>query len=606
MSSETKKFDVYLDGVIVGVCENPLKFVNDIKERRRIGRIPKEVNVSYDEKEQKVVINSEKGRPRRPLIVVKNGKPLLTPKLKTELMNGNITFKDLVNQGVIEFLDTDEEENALIALKEEDITKEHTHLEIHPAVIFGSQAALVPFAEHNLSPRVMLGAKTMKQGLGIYSMNYLLRMDTDTSILHYPQRPITKTFMYDVIDYDNHPAGQNIVLAVMSWHGFNMDDAIIFNKGSIERGLFRSTYFRPYRTEELRYPGGQLDKIEIPDKEIRGFRTEEAYAHLDEDGIVRPEAKVKAGDVLIGKTSPPRFLTSLEEFRVGTENRRETSETVRHKESGVVDEVLITESEEGNKLVTVKLRDQRIPEIGDKFSTRHGQKGVIGLIVPPENLPFTAAGITPDIIFSPHSLPSRMTIGQLIELISGKVGALNGEIIDGSPFDHEEENSLREKLLKLGFRDDGVETMYDGITGRIYKARIFVGNIYYLKLKHMVANKIHARSRGPVQLLTRQPTEGRSKEGGLRLGEMENHCFVAHGASLTLKERFGSDKTVVPVCKKCGTIAIYNKFRKKGVCAYCGEDTPITFIEMSYAFKLLLDELKALCIYPKLILKPRS
>jgi len=597
--------DVYVNGKLEGTCDDPKEWVERIREQRRVGSIPKEVNIAYDEEQDIVLVNSEKGRSRRPLIVVKNGKSLLTKELYEKLEKGEISFNDLIKQGVVEYLDAEEEENTLIALNEAQLTPKHTHLELSPAIIFGSKASMVPFPEHNLSVRVMIGAKTMKQGIGVYASNYLLRMDTDANILHYPQRPIVNTYIYDVMDYDSHPVGQNIVIAVMSWHGYNMEDAIILNKSSVERGMYRSTFFRPYSAEELRYPGGQVDSIEIPNKEVKGYRTEKVYKHLEEDGIIYPEAIVNSGDILIGKTSPPRFLTSLEEFKMGVEERRETSSSVRFKEKGVVDSVLLTESEAGNKLVIVRVRDQRIPELGDKFSSRHGQKGVVGLLVPERDLPFTSKGVIPDIIFSPHSIPSRMTIGQLLEIIGGKVGAMSGKFVDASPFNAETEEDLRKQLLELGFREDGTEIMYDGKTGRQYKARIFIGDSFYLKLKHMVANRIHSRSRGPIQLLTRQPTEGRSKEGGLRLGEMENHCFVAHGASLILKERFDSDKTKIPVCKKCGSVAIYNRFRKKGTCLICGDNAEIGFVEMSYAFKLLLDELKSLCIYPKLNLKDK-
>lgn len=278
---------------------------------------------------------------------------------------------------------------------------------------------------------------------------------------------------------------------------------------------------------------------------------------------------------------------------------------MKHGEEGIVDFVCITENEEGNKLVQVRLRDQRIPEVGDKFTSRHGQKGVVGLIVPHADMPFSASGIVPDLIFSPHGIPSRMTISHLIELIGGKVGALTGRYIDGTTFDSEPEAALRKLLLQFGFRENGTETMYNGETGEQYQAKIFIGNMYYLKLKHMVANKLHSRARGPIQLLTRQPTEGRSKEGGLRLGEMEKDTFVAHGAALLLKERFDSDKTVVPVCESCGMVAIYNEFKDQSYCPICGDNVEISDIEMSYAFKLILDEFKALGVYPKLQLKTK-
>lgn len=597
--------DVYMNGKFVGTSLEPENFVEKVRANRRKAKYADELNVTYHPDEDNVILSTEKGRARRPLIIVHNGKSLLTDDYLMKLESGEIKFNDLVAKGVVEYLDAEEEENSYIAITPEAVKPGHTHLELSPLVILGSQAAMVPYPEHNVAPRVMIGAKTIKQGIGLYVSNYLMRSDTDVSILHYPQNPIVTTKMYDVVNFSTHPVGQNIVIAIMAWDGYNMDDAVILNSSSIDRGLFRSTYYRPYSIEELRYPGGQVDSIEIPDKEVRGYRTEDVYRLLEKDGIIYPEANVSSGDVLIGKSSPPRFLSSLEEFRFGVEARRETSQVIRHRESGVVESVIITESDDGNRYVKVKVRDGRVPEIGDKFASRHGQKGVIGLTVPQEDMPFTADGIVPDMIFSPHSIPSRMTVGQLLEILGGKVGALMGNTIDGTPFQGDREMDLRALLKGLGFRDNGTETMYNGKTGQMYRARIMIGNIYYLKLRHMVANKLHARSRGPVQLLTRQPTEGRSKEGGLRLGEMENHCFVAHGAALTLKERFDSDRAIIPICKKCGLVAIYNRFRRKGVCSVCGDDIPITFIEMSYAFKLLLDELKSMCIYPKLIVGPK-
>ena len=347
--------------------------------------------------------------------------------------------------------------------------------------------------------------------------------------------------------------------------------------------------------------GGQEDVIGIPQPGVRGYSGEDAYKHLPEDGIVNPETKVSSDEVLIGRISPLRFLGTMDQFITGIENIRETSIRVRHGDKGIVDRVFITETIDGTKLVKVVVRDLKIPEIGDKFASRHGQKGVIGLIAQAEDLPFNEEGIVPDMIFNAHSIPSRMTMGQLLEIMAGKLAALKGEIIESLPFDPYPENLIREELKKFGYNDDGTEIMYDGRTG-IKQQKTLIGSCFYEKLDHLVSNKIHARSRGPVTLLTKQPTEGRSKEGGLRLGEMEKDCLIAHGAALVLKERFDSDRTTVPICTECGLIAVYDKIKGKYYCTACGE-TKIVKVDMSYAFKLLLDELKAMLIYPKLVIE---
>ncbi|MBW2988151.1 DNA-directed RNA polymerase subunit B [Candidatus Woesearchaeota archaeon] len=594
--------DVFLNGRFIGTVDNITQFVEDIINERRKGGLSKNVSVNYIEGLDEVHIENLSGRLRRPLIVVKQGKPLLTEEHIEQLLKGKITWSDLVEQGVIEYLDAGEEENALVAFYEDEITEETTHLAIHPMDMFGLTTALVPYSNFSTTQKVNTGSKNQKQALGFYAENFLIRMDMDTNLLHTPQRPIVKSIMHDIMDYDSHPSGQNLVVAVMSYKGYNMEDAIVLNQGSIERGMGRSSYYRPLIAEELRYAGGLLDEICIPDKDVRGYKSEEDYRLLEEDGIIYPEAEVNEGEVVIGKTSPPRFLSNLGEYQLATTTRRESSEYLKHGEKGKVDFVVLTENEEGNKLVEVKIRDERIPEIGDKFTSRHGQKGVVGLIVPHEDMPFTASGLVPDLIFSPMGIPSRMTVSHLIEILAGKTGALAGRFVDGTVFDSEEQHDLREELKRLGFRENGTETMYDGITGRQFQVKIYIGEMYYLKLKHMVANKIHARARGPIQLLTRQPTEGRAKGGGLRLGEMEKDTFIAHGASLLLKERFDSDKTLVPVCQKCGMIGIHDAYRNRKYCPVCGDDGEIEFVEMSYAFKLLLDELKSLCVYPQLVL----
>jgi len=595
--------DVYLNGKYVGTVDNAQDFADQILQDRRRNKISQNLNLFHDKDHNQVFVRTSKGRMRRPLIVVKEGKSTLTEKHISQLEKGELSWSDLVAQGIIEYLDAAEEENSLVAFTQDELTIAYTHLEIAPMTMLGVCSSLVPFGNFNQSTRLNAGSKNQKQALGFYAANYQVRMDMDVNILDTPHQPICKTIMHDIVGYNNHPSGQNIVVAIMSYKGYNMEDSVILNRASIERGFGRSTYYRPCSTEELRYSGGLIDEIGIPDKEVKGYKTEHDYRYLEEDGVIYPEAQVAEGDVVIGKTSPPRFLSSMDEYNLNSNLRRESSISMSHGEKGTVDFVLLTENAEGNKLVQVRLRSLRVPEIGDKFTSRHGQKGVVGMIVDLPDMPFSASGITPDLIFSPHGIPSRMTISHLIELVGGKVGALNGKYIDGTTFESESEDGLRKQLVSLGFRENGTEVLYNGITGEKFHARIYIGNMYYLKLKHMVANKLHSRARGPVQLLTRQPTEGRAKEGGLRLGEMEKDTFVAHGASMLLKERFDSDKTVLAVCEDCGLLAVHDEYKRRSHCPVCGESSNISHVEIAYAFKLLLDELKGLCIYPRLELK---
>nr|MBI4156334.1 DNA-directed RNA polymerase subunit B [Candidatus Woesearchaeota archaeon] len=380
---------------------------------------------------------------------------------------------------------------------------------------------------------------------------------------------------------------------IMTYEGYNMEDALVLNKGGVDRGVGRSFYFRPYSAVEMNYAGGLKDEIVIPEKDTSGYRMEKLYRYLESDGLVYPEAEINEGEILIGKVSPPKFLSEARDISIRT--KKESSITMRQEEKGIVDAVFITKDNEGNKIIQVKTRDQRIPELGDKFATSHGQKGVIGLIVPEEDMPFTSKGNKPDIIFNPHGLPSRMTVGYLLELLAGKVGALKGKIIDGTSFFGSDKKELEEHLEELGFRFDGKETMYNGITGKKMVSKIFLGNLYYLKLKYMVSNKMHGRALGKIALLTRQPIEGRSRGGALRLGEMEQQALIAHGSSLLLRERYDSDKIILPICVRCGSTAIDDKIRGKIMCPKC-ENEDVEMIEISYAFKLLVEELKGMHI----------
>ncbi|MEM0259801.1 MAG: DNA-directed RNA polymerase subunit B [Sulfolobales archaeon] len=601
---------VFLNGRLIGFVRDGEKFVRYMRSLRRSGKLHYEVGVSHLKTDyiDEVYINTDRGRIMRPLIVVENGRILLTKEHVEKLARKELRFTDLLRLGVIELLDAEEEENAYVALNPEDVTKEHTHLEIFPPSILGVAASTIPYAEHNQSPRNTYQSAMVKQAVGIYMANYLLRTDSRGHLLHYPEKPLVQTRALELIGYNERPAGHNMVVAVMSFSGYNMEDAVIMSRSSIERGMARSTFFRTYVTEERRYPGGEEDRIEIPDPSSHGFKGKQYYRFLEADAIAPVEAPMRGGDVLIGKTSPSRFMEEMKEFTAISAKRKDTSVSLRYGEKGVVDHVVITTSLEGHRLIKVRVRDYRVPEIGDKFASRHGQKGVIGMLFPHSDMPYTYQGIVPDLIINPHALPSRMTVGQLIESIAGKVAALRGSFVDGTPFLGEKIDDLKKQLLLLGYPADGTEPMYDGRTGELIGNPIFIGIVYYQRLHHMVADKIHARARGQVQILTRQPTEGRAREGGLRFGEMERDVLIAYGASSLLRERLmeSSDRTTIWVCEQCGHIGWYDRNKKRGICPIHKDQANVYPVEVSYAFKLLLQELMSMMIMPRIIVKKKT
>lgn len=602
---------VFVDGCLVGYSISAEDLVAELRVRRRNGQIPTEVNFAHFINAggtKEVYVNCDEGRVRRPLIVIESGTPKLQQKHIEKVRSKEWVWEDLISRGIIEYIDAEEEENLLVALDFEGVTSEHTHAEVAPYPVLGICASLIPYPEHNQSPRNSYEAAMSKQALGVNVVNFIHRVDSRSHLLHHPQTPLVKTKPMDIVGYDLRPSGQNCVVAVISFEGYNMEDALVFNKASIERGLGRSTFYRIYDAECRQYLGGLKDRFVIPEPGIRGFRGEQYYRFLESDGIISLESSTMGGDVLIGRTSPPRFLEEYKEFEVRGPTMRDTSVDVRSAETGVVDDVFITESGDGSKLVKVRVRDQRIPELGDKFASRHGQKGVIGMVIPHEDMPFTTDGIVPDIIINPHAFPSRMTIGQFLESMAGKVAAARGSRVDGTPFVNEEPEELKRTLIELGFSRTGREILYNGTSGEKFVAEIFIGVVYYQKLHHMVSDKIHARARGQVQMLTRQPTEGRARGGGLRFGEMERDCLIGHGAAMLLQDRLleESDRYLLYVCETCGYIAFYDIKQRRYVCRICEEKAQISPVVVSYAFKLLLQELMSLCIAPRLELKERA
>ncbi len=600
----TEKCYVYLNGVAIGTADDPASFTQQVRNLRRTGRLSGEVNIAYLKSINEVHINTDKGRIRKPYIIVENGKSKFTEEIAGRLERKEIDFNYLLRNGIIEYLDAEEEENAFVAMNESEITEKTTHLELTPASVFGLTINTAPYPNHNNVARHLMFASYIKQAQGLFASNFNLRFDSRGYLLFYPQRPIVGTRVYNDLQFEKRSSGQNFVVAVSTYYGYNIADAVVINKAAVDRGLARSVFYKTYTDEERRYPGGQHDTFKIPPATTEDYLGEHAYSKLGEDGLIEPETQVDEGDVLVGKVSPPRFLE--ESLGVGglEEKTRDSSTILKRGENGVVDDVIIAETLGATKLVKVRIRSLRVPEIGDKFGSRHGQKGVIGMIVPQEDMPFSESGIVPDLLLNPNGITSRMTFGHLLEMLTGKASSLTGKLADGTAFSKDGKQVIEEsaKILEAyGFDRYGDEVLYNGITGEKLNATIFTGVVYYNRLYHMVANKLQVRSRGTVQILTHQPTEGKARQGGLRFGEMEKDVLVGHGASLLLKDRLldQSDKAEIWVCNECGSVGYYDYAKKVPVCPVCGSNN-LTKVEISYAFKLLLDELKAMHINPSI------
>nr|ALK02064.1 RNA polymerase III second largest subunit [Wickerhamiella domercqiae] len=596
-------WDIHLNGTPVGITRYPARFVARFRKLRRTGRISEFVSIWCNAHQQSIQIATDGGRICRPLIIVGSGS--LDEPLR-QLKNGKLVFDDFLRRGLVEYLDCNEENDAYVALYERDITPEHTHLEIEPFTILGAVAGLIPYPHHNQSPRNTYQCAMGKQAIGAIGYNQFNRIDTLLYLMVYPQQPMVKTKTIELIDYDKLPAGQNAVVAVMSYSGYDIEDALVINKASIDRGFGRCQVMRKATTVLKRYPNQTSDRLEGVRYDAKGNAVY-SHAAIGNDGLAEVGSMVDNGQVYVNKAVPIETGSGPQGAHAtgsesGTPDKiefRETPMSYKGPEPSYIDKVMLSSNEKDQPLIKVLLRQTRRPEIGDKFSSRHGQKGVCGIIVEQQDLPFSDEGIVPDIIMNPHGFPSRMTVGKMIELVSGKAGVLSGDLQYGTCFGGSKLEDMSRILVEKGYNYSGKDMLYSGITGDPLEAYIFFGPIYYQKLKHMVMDKMHARPRGPRAVLTRQPTEGRSRDGGLRLGEMERDCVVAYGASQLLVERLmlSSDVFDVVVCQKCGLVGITEW------CHVCESAEHLETMKLPYAAKLLFQELMAMNIAPRLELK---
>jgi len=523
-----------------------------------------------------------------------------------EVLQGVRSFTDFLRQGLIEYIDVNEENDCYIALYERDITPVTTHVEIEPLTILGVCAGLVPYPHHNQSPRNTYQCAMGKQAQGAIAFNQRFRVDTLLYLLVYPMKPLVKSRTIDLIQWERLPAGHNACIAVMSFSGYDIEDALVINRGSLDRGFGRVEVVRRYSHSLKKYANQTSDRVVPPPSLSENAGIGERVKHkryeaLDpEDGVVEPGLFVPAGGIYLNKEVP--INTEALGPTLGQSQKATYKSTpVSYKASAVgaiCDRVFVTNSEE-EKVIKVVFRQTRRPEIGDKFSSRHGQKGVCGIIVQQADMPFNDQGICPDIIMNPHGFPSRMTVGKMIELIGGKAALCDGRQRYGTAFGGDKVKDIGETLIQHGYNYGGKDYLTNGESGEPQNVYTFFGPVYYQKLKHMVLDKMHARPRGPCAILTRQPTEGRSKDGGLRLGEMERDCLVGYGASNLMRERLmlSSDSYTVHACSSCGLIMSENW------CQNCKSSLGIESFQLPYACKLLFQELQTMNVVPRITLE---
>ena len=607
---------VFLNGSWIGVLLNDdaPELINTLRKAKRAGKIHIFTGIIWKNAFKELWITTEAGRILRPVYYASAIREIAADKtgtLKQQILdikdwNQLLMWESPTEKHLFEYLDSGETEGAYIAMDYESCVKDksHTHCEIHPSVIFGTAASGIPFPDHNQSPRNAYQCAMGKQAMGIYSLNFRERFDAMSHVLCYPEIPMVSPYMSKFYGAQSLPAGQNIVVAIMTYTGYNQEDSNMINRAALERGRFRSIFYRTYKDEERKnQSSGEEEKFCNPDSTETKHMKNAHYEKVAEDGFVPKDQYVTPDDVLIGKVVPLRVPTG-QVLPAGAKKQRDVSKMPRNNESGYVDKIYKNRNGEGYNFVKIRMRQDRIPEIGDKFSSRHGQKGTMGMILNQEDMPQTATGIVPDIIINPHCIPSRMTIAQLMETLLSKIGCMTGCLGDGSPFNATTVEDMSRILRdEYGMEPHGNEIMYNGYTGRMMETSIFIGPCYYQRLRHCSADKLHSRASGPLVMLTRQPAEGRAREGGLRFGEMERDCVVAHGMAEFTKERLMecSDAFSCYSCKDCGLMAIANPDQSIWACRGCGNSTNFSHINIPYATKLLLQELETMNISSRLI-----
>ena len=603
------KAKVIVNGRWIGIAANPVELYTFLKKKKQQGIINIYTSVAFDYQMKEIRVCNDAGRVTRPLVRVEGNRSCLTSEVAAALALGDVKWDDLlVNhrfaQSVLEYVDPEEQNFAMVAMRPGDIVAKdaprYTHCEIHPSTIFGILASCIPFPDHNQSPRNTYQCAMGKQAMGMYVTNFTSRMDKTSYILAYPMRPLVDTRLMNFVKLNGIPSGEMAIVAIATYSGYNQEDSIIMNQGAIDRGLFSATIYHTEKDEDKKIHGDEEIRCRPDAAKTKGMKFGD-YSKLNSQGVMKENSLVQNKDIILGKVVPIK------------ENRNDHTKVIKYqdqsrayrtnKEECYVDKNYVHRNGDGYTFAKVRIRAWRSPAIGDKFSSRHGQKGTIGLVMPQEDMPFAEDGLTPDIIINPHAIPSRMTIGQLKETLLGNVLLQLGLFGDGTSFNDLPVSEICRLMVKQGFQKHGNKILYDGMTGRQIETSVYFGPCFYQRLKHMVKDKQHSRGHGPMVVLTRQPAEGRSRDGGLRFGEMERDCMIAHGAARFTKGRIydASDKFQVHVCRVCGLMAVFND--EKGIhhCRTCGNRVDFRLVQLPYACKLLFHELQTMNIAPRIV-----